>query len=196
MKIKKLILAIAVVLFAGNQGYSQITSKLGVGLSFSNLSENPGGGTSANPGFLFGSSLVFGDNLYFEPGIYYTVKSTEIVNSDGPVPDKIDADIQGLRVPVSVGLNLLGKGSVVGVRGFGGGSVFFVTGTGDDIDKDDVESPSWGAHLGAGVDFWILYADLVYEWSLTNVQKDINAIDFGKHRSFYVTVGVWLYKNK
>jgi hypothetical protein len=71
-----------------------------------------------------------------------------------------------------------------------------VTGTGGDIDKDDVESPSWGAHLGAGLDLSIFYLDLVYEWSLTNVQKDVDAIDFGKHRSFYITAGIWLYKIK
>lgn len=192
---KKVILSMAMMVLAANLGYSQITSKLGVGLSLTNLSEDPEGGASANPGFLFGSSLVFGDHLYFEPGIYYTVKSTEIASS-GSTPDKFDADIKGLRVPLSVGLNLLGEESAVGIRAFGGGSVFFVTGTGDDIDKDAIESPSWGAHLGAGLDLSIFYLDLVYEWSLTNVQKDIDLIDFGKHRSFYITAGIWLNKNK
>lgn len=192
---KKAILSMAILLLAGNLGFSQITSKLGVGIGLSSLSEDLGGDIKAKPGFLFGSSLVFGDKLYLEPGIYYTVKSTEFASS-GSSSINDEAVIKGLRVPVSVGLNLLGKESTVGIRAFGGASVFFVTGTGDDIDKDDVESPSWGTHLGAGLDFSIFYLDLVYEWSLTNVQKDIDLIDFGKHRSFYITAGIWLYKNK
>jgi len=191
---KKTLIFSTLILLAFSPSYAQLKTKVGIGLSVSDFSESPGGDTKAQPGFQIGTSFVFGNKLYLEPGLYYTVKSTEYVSS-GSSSVSEEAVINGLRVPVAVGLGLIGgEDTTIGLRAFGGFSGFFVTGTGDDIEKDDVESPSWGTFVGAGVDFWILYMDLSYEWSLTNIQKDVSSIDLGKHRSFYVTVGIWLGK--
>lgn len=197
--------------------------KLGLGLAATDFSKIDGGDSKGKVGGQFGGSIVFGDKFYFEPGIYYVTKSTELTfDSSGDLIDNgntdaaasagftksvrlpiasnatltdedVEAKIKGIRVPVAVGLGVLGNNeSLANVRVFGGASGFFVTGTSDDIDKDSIEKTSWGVFAGAGVDVWILFLDLSYEWSLTDVSKDVQAIDVGKQRSFYANAGIRL----
>jgi len=90
-------------------------------------------------------------------------------------------------------VGLLGNNeSLVSIRVFGGASGFFVTGTGDDIPKGDIEKTSWDVFAGAGVNVWILFTDLSYEWSLTDIANDVQGISIGKQRSFFGNVGIRL----
>ncbi len=93
-------------------------------------------------------------------------------------------------MPVSIGYHLFGRDeSNINVRIFGGGSGYFVTGVNDDgINKDDIASPQWGVYAGAGIDFWMMFVDLKYEWSLTDISSVTN-FDVGKTRSFYLNTG-------
>ena len=50
-------------------------------------------------------------------------------------------------------------------------------------------SPTFGVFAGAGVDIAIVFVDLKYEWSLTDVSK-VTDFDLGKSRSFYASAGV------
>jgi len=59
----------------------------------------------------------------------------------------------------------------------------------DNINKDQINTTHWGLFAGAGIDFWKVFLDLSYEWSLTNIQKDISQIEYGKSRSLYVNAG-------
>jgi hypothetical protein len=43
-----------------------------------------------------------------------------------------------------------------------------------------------------GVDFLMLFVDVKYEWSLTDVQKDISQVNIGKSRSLFINVGIWI----
>jgi hypothetical protein len=94
---------------------------------------------------------------------------------------------------VTVGYHLLGnEESLASLRILGGASAFFVTNVDadeGDPDKSDFKSPSWGLYAGAGLDIWILFLDVKYEWSLTDVSS-ITDFDVGKYRSFYANLGV------
>ncbi len=216
---KNLILTFLVVLVCGTLGYAQEV-KLGLGLSVTDFSKVSDGESKGKVGAQFGGSIVFGEKFYIEPGIYYVSKSTELSFTEDGVTDvtndvtdmamksvrlpstgnsivtgdyDVDAKISGIRIPVAVGLGVLGSNeSLINVRAFGGFSGFFVTNTSDDVDKDSIEKTNWGVFAGAGADVWIFFLDLSYEWSLTDISKDIDTVDIGKQRSFFGNVGVRL----
>lgn len=189
---KKLFLSMSVFLLAVITGFSQATFKPSVGLSFNDFSETSTGDAKGKLGMQLGGSVAFGKKFYVEPGVFYATKSSEFTYASSPNTEvSEDALIKGIRVPLSVGFGLLGnEKSFASLRVFGGGSGFFVTGVGDALEKDNITSPTWGVFAGAGVDFWIMFADLSYEWSLTNVSKDVANIDFGKSRTLFFTVGL------
>ena len=189
---RKGILSLAIALIAFGYSYGQ-ELKLGGGISFSDVSKVSDGEATGKLGAQLGGSLVFGHQFYFEPGVYYTTKSTEFINSSDISGSnyKTDALIKGIRVPVIIGMNVLGDTeSLVNLRVFGGGSGFFVTGTGKDIPKSEVEKTNWGLLAGTGVDVWIFFADLSYEWSLTDISN--SGADIGKYRSLFGNVGIRL----
>jgi Outer membrane protein beta-barrel domain len=172
---------------------AQTTIKPGVGLNFTDFSQDPVGGEfKAKVGWQIGGSVAFGKKFYIEPGLFYVGKSTEFQTTASGTPTlQENADINGIRIPLAVGVNLIGnEKTLVSLRGFGGASAFFLTSVGGDLDKDDFEKSNFGVFAGAGLDFWKLYLDLSYEWSLTNVQKDVSLIDVGKTRSLFITAGL------
>jgi hypothetical protein len=188
---KKLSLFLLVMLLAVVSVFSQATIKPSIGISYNNFSGTSVDDGKGQVGMQLGGSVAFGKKFYVEPGVFYATKSTEFTSATSTnTTMSEDALIKGIRVPVAVGFGLLGnEKSFASLRVFGGGSGFFVTGVGDDISKDYVSSPTWGVFAGAGVDFWIMFAEASYEWSLTNVTTDVANIDFGKSRTLFFTVG-------
>ncbi len=186
------ILFSAIMLLAVISGFSQITIKPAIGLSFNDFSETSTGEVKGKAGFQVGGSVAFGKKFYIEPGVFYATKSTEFTYSSAPSTTvSEDALIKGIRVPVAVGVGVLGnEKSLVSLRAFGGGSGFFVTGVGDALEKDNITTPTWGVFAGAGLDFWIMFAEVSYEWSLSNVTTDVSNIDFGKSRTLFFTLGL------
>jgi hypothetical protein len=172
---------------------AQITIKPGVGLNFTDFSQDPVGGEfKSKVGWQIGGSVAFGKKFYFEPGLYYVGKTTEFQSTGTGTPTvDLESDINGIRIPLAVGLNLLGnEKTMFSLRGFGGLSGFFLTSVGADQDKDDFESTNFGVFAGAGIDVWKIFLDLSYEWSMTNVQKDVSQIDVGQARSLYINAGI------
>jgi hypothetical protein len=188
---KKLSLFFAVMLFTVVSGFSQATIKPSVGFSFNDFSETSTGDAKGKLGMQLGGSVAFGKKFYVEPGVFYATKSSEFTTSSSSSSSVTeDAVIKGIRVPLAVGVGVLGnEKSLASLRVFGGGSGFFVTGVGDALVKDNITSPTWGVFAGAGVDFWIMFAEASYEWSLSNVTTDVANIDFGKSRTLFFTVG-------
>lgn len=188
----KLFLLSVTFLLAGML-HAQTGIKPAVGLNLTDWTyDDASGEFKARPGWQVGGSVAFGKKIYVEPGIFYTGKATDfIVTNSSSGFDEFKADLTGIRVPVGVGLNLVGhEKTMFGLRGFGGFSGFFVTDVSDDIEKDDVNSAQWGTFAGVGLDIWLIFLDMSYEWSLTNVQKDVSQIDFGKTRTFYLNAGI------
>lgn len=179
------------VLFAATVSLSQAqTIKPGVGLSFANISGSSFDEAKGQVGWQFGGSIAFGNKFYFEPGVFYQTQSLEYVDANDPTP-VTDANFKGIRVPVSFGLNILGnQESALALRVFGGASGFFLTSVDDDLNKDDFSSPQWGVFAGAGLDIAIIYVDLSYQWSVTDIQKDVSQIDLGKSNGIFLTAGL------
>lgn len=186
---KKIFALIALLGMAtfGLQAQTQI--KPGIGINSTNVS-GKGAEAKGQIGWQIGASAAFGEKFYFEPGVFYQTNSFEFTGPNGTLAS--DATYSGVRVPLNLGLLILGNAdSAFGLRVFGGGSGYFVTGTNSDfLDKDDVESPQWGVHAGAGLDIAIFYLDASYQWSLSNIQTDINQIDLGKTKGFFLTAGI------
>lgn len=194
MKIKFVFLFLSLFALSGIR--AQITLKPTVGINFTDLKID-GTEASARPGVLIGLSTEFGRKIFFEPGIQYVVKSSEISSTSSSTTD-VKTELSGIRIPLRVGINLLGdQASTFTLHGFGGVSGFFVTSVSDGINKDDVNSSSWGVFAGAGVDIWKLFVDLSYEWSLTDINKDNISAQLGKTRSFFINTGLRLnFKSK
>jgi opacity protein-like surface antigen len=118
-------------------------------------------------------------------------KATQIIDLTNP-PSTWDPNtkLSGIRVPVAVGINLLGnEKSMLSLRGFGGASAFFITSTSDNIDNDNINKTNFGVFAGAGLDIWKIFVDLSYEWSLTNLQDNVSNIEVGKTRSLFLNAG-------
>jgi hypothetical protein len=172
---------------------SALELKPALGITFSDLTQDPVSGTSSGKvGWQLGGTLVWGDRLYFEAGAFYAQKGTEVTSTAPANPFEIKG-VSGVRIPAMVGLRLLGgEKDALGIRAFGGGSAFLVTAVdATGLTKSDFESPTYGVFLGAGVDFLMLFADLKYEWGLTDVSK-LSTIDVGSSRSIILNVGLRL----
>lgn len=180
------------LVFLLGQAYAQLEIKPAIGINATNFSENPvSGETSANVGWQLGGTIKMGDKLYGEGGIFWTYKSTKYEEADTTFT--FNTEISGIRIPAMIGYHLLGEGAgSLGLRAFGGASVFIVTQVNAfELTEDDFNKASWGVFLGAGLDFSILFLDVKYEWSLTDVSSVTN-FNVGKSKSLFVNAGVRL----
>lgn len=169
--------------------HAQTQVKPGIGVNFLGISGSSVDDAKGQVGWQVGGSIAFGEKFYFEPGVFYQTESAEFSSANDP--QLSDLKLNGFRIPVAVGFDLLGNAdSTVGLRVFGGGSGFFLASVSDGLDKDDYSSPQWGVFAGAGVDLTIIYLDLSYQWSVTDIQKDISNIDLGKTKGIFLTAGL------
>lgn len=185
------IIVFSFVLFTGNS-YAQLELKPAIGLNFTNFSKDPTTGkTSAKVGWQLGGTISIGNKFYGEGGLFWTYKSNEF--TEDATNNKFNTTLSGIRFPAMVGYHLIGKeGGLVGLRAFGGASVFIITKVNAlDLTKDDFNKASWGVFLGAGIDVSMFFVDLKYEWSLTNVSS-VTSFDVGKSKSLFVNAGIRL----
>jgi hypothetical protein len=168
---------------------AQINVKTALGFSVTDFSEDSNG-VKAKYGTQAGASVAFfvSDRLYFEPGIFSTSKSTEFETSSNTA--SLNAYVEGLRIPISIGFILLGDADTfANLRVFAGPSGYFVTTVGRDVKKADFNRFNWGVYSGAALDIWRVFVEVSYEWSLSDIQKNVSDIDLGRHRSVYVNFG-------
>src|ERR1700746_365647 len=104
---------------------AQTVIKPAVGINLTDYSKDPSTGKyKSQVGYQIGGSIAFGKKIYFEPGLFYLKKTTEFVSENSSASD-VKFGISGFRIPVSVGINLLGsEKSTIGLRVFGGPSAF------------------------------------------------------------------------
>lgn len=189
MKFKLLSIAVISLAISGAAA-AQTTIKPHIGVNLTDVAISTDDiSASGKAGVLAGLSVAFGKKFYFEPGLQYVAKSTEYTSTQTPNFDQ-DYSLKGLRVPLAVGINFLGnQKSTVTFHGFGGLSAFFIMN--DDFEdlNIDINKTNWGLFAGAGVDIWKLFLDVSYEWSLSELSKDVDNIEIGKTRSLYVNAG-------
>jgi len=180
---------LAFLLFPG-QSRAQLELKPAIGITFTDVSQDPAGGEAQGKvGWQLGGTVAYGKKLYLEGGAFYAVKSTEFTSATAS-PD-LTTNVSGIRIPVAIGYHLLGsEKSPFGLRLFGGGAAFIVTSVdAPGLTKDDFESPTYGVFAGAGLDIAFVFVELSYEWSLTDVSS-VSTLDVGQSRSLYASAGV------
>ena len=186
----KYLLIIALCICGYSQSYGQLSIKPTAGLNVSSATKNPESGeASGKVGYQFGASAIWGRKFYFEPGVYFQQINVEYT-SESDEELNFDKKTKGIRVPIQAGFHIIGdRASDINVRIFGGASGYFVTGVDGNVEDDDIESPQWGVLAGAGVDLWLFFIDLKYEWSLTDITA-VTQFDIGKTHAFYLNAGM------
>lgn len=186
---KLIYLAAACLTLHANSTLAQLVIKPALGINFTDFSKDPGTGEyKSKLGYQVGGTVEIGKKLFFEPGIFWTHRSTEYTSTVSGAQNA-SYDISGIRIPLGVGFTVLGsKESLINVRALGGFSGFFLTSV-KDFDKDDFNTANWGVYAGAGVDIMLFYLDFQYEWSLSKV-GDASTVDVGKSRSVVINAGM------
>jgi hypothetical protein len=192
MKNKIVIIIFSALLFLVGKTYAQLEIKPAIGINFTDFSQDPATGkTSAKVGWQLGGTVKAGDKFYGEGGIFWTYKSTEYKDEDTSLT--FNTELGGIRIPAMLGYHLIGSsGAGLGLRVFGGASVFIVTKVDAlELTKEDFNTASWGVFLGAGLDISMFFVDLKYEWSLTDVSS-VTSFNVGKSKSLFVNAGIRL----
>lgn len=123
--------------------------------------------TEAKPGFELGIDYRTKGRFYFQPGVRYFSFGNEVVNledADETVFFGEQASINGYKVPLNVGLNLINK-NWLKLRVFGGTTLTRITKIDESVawDTDDFNKNIWGANVGVGADLWFGSVDLTYQ---------------------------------
>ena len=193
MKILQQIVAVLLLaLLATGPACAQAELKPGIGITFSDMSKNPANGeVNGQLGWQLGGSVLFGQEFYGEGGLFYATKSTAFTVASTNL--EFENDLNGVRIPVALGYHLINdQKDQFALRVFGGGSAFIVTSVNaPGASKDDFTSPTWGVFAGAGLDIFMFFLDLQYEWSLSDVSS-LSTVDIGKSRSFIANAGIRL----
>lgn len=132
---------------------------------------------SARLGYAFGGNLRMGGMGYFAPGAYYQRTSLKHTDRSGvslpPLTD--DLSVNSLYLPLKFGLSLASPGvRSFGLRAYAGPAATIITDVKPNtfgITKDDYNKTTWGAEVGAGLDFSTLTFDASYEKGLSNEFK-------------------------
>lgn len=190
--LQQCIAVLFLALLVAGQACAQAELKPGIGITYSDMSKSPANGeVTGQLGWQLGGSVLIGQKFYGEGGVFYATKSTAFTESSAKL--EFTNDINGLRIPVALGFHLIGEQkSQFALRVFGGGSAFIVTSvSAPGASKDDFTSPTWGVFAGAGLDIFMFFVDLQYEWSLSDVSS-LSTVDIGKSRSFIANAGIRL----
>jgi hypothetical protein len=190
--LQQIVAVLFLALLVTGQACAQVELKPGIGITFSDMSKSPPNGeVTGQLGWQLGGSVLIGQKFYGEGGVFYATKSTAFTESSAKL--EFTNDINGFRIPVALGFHLIGEQKdQFALRVFGGGSAFIVTSvSAPGASKDNFTSPTWGVFAGAGLDIFMFFVDLQYEWSLSDVSA-LSTVDIGKSRSFIANAGIRL----
>ena len=185
----------AALLFTFNfaQAQVKISPKIGV-----NVSAVEGKLTDfdaeARTGWNAGLDARIGDGVFFlNPGIQYhsyTARLMSDLNQDTRVDFTEETTIQSIKAPLNLGLRVTGDNGLIGLHLKGGIVPTYVMSVKEtdnfNFDKDQLNSLTWGANVGVGIDFLFLTADLTYEKGLSDYFKDAA----GKNNVLSLSVGL------
>ncbi|RLD68384.1 MAG: hypothetical protein DRI95_03155 [Bacteroidetes bacterium] len=188
---KKTAITLILLISFAITGLSQMVIKPGIGLNFTNMSSDPQSyETTGRLGWQLGGTVTFGNQFYFEPGIFWVKNNWNLQELDTNLPE-FKNDISSLRIPAFVGINVIGDATDDrNFHIFGGPAAQIVTkvNTGSTgLTKDDFSNFIWGLNLGAGISIGKIFIDGGYEWGLTNIYvNDPNEI---QSRGFWLNAG-------
>jgi len=189
--------------FLTTAAIAQVEIRPYLGMNFSNVSKTPdGASTQAKIGGQIGASLMIGNRFHLNPGISYFTRTTEYVYSDSPDLDT-DLLVNGVSIPLLVGYRFVDPTTepVFNFRLYAGPSLMFLTkkefSGGVENETVNWKDNQWGGQVGAGLDIFIFFIDLSYEFGLTDTfdggeNNTISDFTKVKNNTFYVNAGVRL----
>ena len=143
--------------------------------------------TQVRAGWNAGIDFRIGKNAYIAPGIHYYNYTADLVEEVNDVEDfriQDRASIQSLKVPVNLGLKILG------LRAQGGIVPTYVMGVNDvsntSFNVDNLNRFTWGANVGVGFDLLFLTVDAGYEIGLSDYFKQVE----GSNNVLTLSVGL------
>lgn len=174
---------------------AQVTVNPKVGVNISAIDTKIGNiNAEARVGWNAGVDFRLGDGfVYLQPGVHYynyTARLLKEVDNPNDVAFKDETTIQNLKIPVNVGLRLLGNNDFFQLHARGGIVPAYVLGVKEKptfaFDKNSLKDWTFGANVGVGVDILFLTVDLNYEIGLTDYFEGSN----GKNNMLSLTAGV------
>jgi len=192
---KSLWLIPVLVLAISTAGFSQSYLNVRVGANFSQIDETyDAREINARAGIQLGASIRLGNQLYFEPGLYYFQinNEVEIFETDevDVVLDERDTKIKGFKMPLFVGVDLL-KDERTALRLYGGPNATFLVETDENVfGNEEVEynRATWGLNAGVGIDLGRITIDLHHEWGMSDAFNDDSASS--RNQVLYLTAGL------
>lgn len=167
------VLTLALVFVTAAQAQVRVNPKVGVNLSaleakLQDFDAETRAGWNAGVDFRVGKGL-----FYVSPGAHYYSFTARLIDHELN-PDNVqfeeETTIQSLRIPLNVGVNILG------LRAQGGLTGAYVLGVteknGFAFDASDLNRFTYGANVGVGIDLLFLTADLNYEIGLRDFFKE------------------------
>ena len=191
----KLLSALLAVILFSLPSMAQVRVNPRVGVNFSGVNAQLQDITAdARVGWNAGIDLRVGDGfLFFNPGAhYYSYTARLIKNVEKPDDVKFqdETTIQNIKLPVNLGIRLTGDNGLLGLHVKGGVVPTMVTGVKEKQDfafnKDDLNTFTLGANVGAGIDFLIFTLDANYEIGLNDFFKDAE----GRNNMLTVSMGL------
>lgn len=195
MKTINFFAAVLLVLFTAQLATAQVRVSPKVGLNVSAIDAKLNDfEAQARTGWHAGLDFRIGDGvLFLNPGIQYysyTARLMNDLNTDTEINFEEETTIQSLKAPLNIGLRVTGDNGLLGLHLKGGIVPTYVMSVNEvndfNFDKDQLNSLTWGANMGVGVDFLFLTADLTYEAGLSDYFKDAT----GRNNLLSLSVGL------
>jgi len=132
-------------------------------------------------GWNAGLDLRIGERIvYLNPGLHY-FNNTARLFKDVESPDEVNFEeettIQSLKAPLNLGFRLTGDNGLLGIRVKGGVTPTYVMSVNEKdgfaFDKEDLNTFTWGANVGAGLDVLFFTLDVNYEIGLNDYFKEV-----------------------
>ena len=193
---KKVFFTLAILIGFVSISMAQLDLKFQAGLNTSHLTnEHSDWKTEGHIGWQFGASALVGNKLYFEPGVFWTTVTKDVINkNDSLSQDAFRNTVNSIRIPAHIGYHILGSEETLAdlrlFAGFGASIVTSVKNDNDQLKKEDFKKFLFDFNAGVGVDIWIFFVEWNYVLGLTPVFVEDGEGENPKMQAFMGNAGV------
>ncbi|BDD00381.1 outer membrane beta-barrel protein [Persicobacter psychrovividus] len=186
-------LIVVLLCLLGFQAQAQVHLIPSAGLTVSSVNKDA---ETAKAGYRLGLNVRIGEELYVQPGFFYTKNSAELdkdafSNNAGD----IKYDHEGFEIPVMIGYHIINSDAFKFRGHLGPQFGFGYTGSiSQGFDGIDTNSTQWTLKAGLGIDVLFFTLDAEYGWGLSDsftITEAGNSTSY-KSRSFNLTLGIRL----